>query len=83
MFGALFRSTYFNRKETELVMVVTPHIVKPVKPAQISLPTDRIQQPSDTDILLNGRTERRGTSCCPGRALKPGGLDADIGHVLK
>ena len=80
--GALFRSTYFNRQETELVIVVTPHIVKPVRPAQIALPTDRIQQPSDTDLLLNGRTERSG----PVRTLngvKPGGIDADFGHVVK
>ncbi len=58
--GALFRSTYFNRNETELVIVVTPHIVKPVRPDQIALPTDRVLQPSDVDILLNGRSEKRG-----------------------
>ncbi len=82
--GALFRSTYFNRNETELVIVVTPHIVRPVRPSQIALPTDRIQQPSDVDILLLGRSERRGTAphALPSD-VKPGGIDADIGHVLK
>lgn len=80
--GALFRSTYFNRNETELVIVVTPHIVKPVRPAQIALPTDRIQQPSDTDLLLNGKTEKRGP-VVPLNGVKPGGLDADFGHVVK
>lgn len=81
LFGALFRSTYFNRNETELVIVVTPHIVRPVRSGQIALPTDRVLQPSDTDLLLNGRSERRG----PLRAtdVKPGGIDADIGHVMK
>ena len=82
IFGALFRSTYFNRNETELVIVVTPHIVKPVRPAQIALPTDRIQQPSDTDLLLNGKTEKRGP-VVPLNGVKPGGLDADFGHVVK
>ena len=83
IFGALFRSTYFNRNETELVIVVTPHIVKPVRASQIALPTDRIRQPSDTDILLNGRSERKGTLRPGASDVKPGGIDADIGHVLK
>ena len=81
--GTLFRSTYFNRNETELVIIVTPHIVKPVRPSQIALPTDRIVQPSDVDILLNGRSERRGQPRGIPSDVKPGGIDADIGHVLK
>ncbi len=81
--GALFRSTYFNRNETELVIVVTPHIVKPVRPDQIALPTDRVLQPSDVDILLNGRSEKRGAPPKVPTGVKPGGLDADIGHVLQ
>ena len=83
LFGALFRSTYFNRNETELVIVVTPHIVKPVRAGQIALPTDRIQQPSDIDILLNGRTERRAPVPPIANDVKPGGINADIGHVFK
>jgi len=84
--GALFRSTYFNRNETELVIVVTPHIVRPVHPSQILLPTDRVRQPSDTDLLLNGKTERRGVSPATGAktgSIKPGGLEGDFGHVIK
>jgi len=82
IFGALFRSSYFNRNETELVIVVTPHIVKPVRPVQIALPTDRVQQPSDTDLLLYGKTEKRGP-VLPLNGVKPGGLDTDFGHVVK
>ncbi|QXQ04963.1 type II and III secretion system protein family protein [Sphingosinicellaceae bacterium] len=80
--GTLFRSTYFNRNETELVIVVTPHIVRPVRPVQIALPTDRIQQPSDVDLFLNGKTEKRGPVVLL-NGVKPGGLDADFGHVVK
>ncbi len=83
LFGALFRSTYFNRNETELVIVVTPHIVRPTRPSQIALPTDRVMQPSDTDILLNGRSERAGPKRLVPSDIKPGGIDADIGHVLR
>jgi pilus assembly protein CpaC len=38
--GALFRSNSFRRNETELVIIVTPYLVKPVSASQIALPTD-------------------------------------------
>ncbi len=79
--GALFRSTLYNRNETELVIVVTPHIVRPVGPERISLPTDRVRQPSDTDLLLLGQTEKRGK--VPRPDVRPGGIDGDYGHVLR
>ena len=53
--GALFRSSNFQKDETELVIVVTPYIVRPAASAgQIKVPTERIAPPSDADrILLN------------------------------
>ncbi len=56
--GALFRSTGFTKGETELVIVVTPRIVQPVKADQIQLPTDRVQNPSEGDLFLMGRTDK-------------------------
>jgi len=51
--GALFRSDSFIKGDTELVIVVTPYIVRPVDhPAALSLPTDHWQAPSDEDRLL-------------------------------
>ena len=38
--GSLFRSSSFRRNETELVIVVTPYLVKPTHASQIALPTD-------------------------------------------
>lgn len=55
--GALFRSSGFTKGETELVIVVTPRIVKPVKADQIQLPTDRVQNPNELDLFLMGRTD--------------------------
>ena len=52
--GSLFRSTSYQRGETELLIVVTPRLVQPVRPDQIVLPTDRIPSPDVTDVLLNG-----------------------------
>jgi pilus assembly protein CpaC len=56
--GSLFRSSGFQKGETELVIVVTPRLVKPVRADQIQLPTDRVRDPSETELFLNGRTDK-------------------------
>jgi pilus assembly protein CpaC len=51
--GSLFRDNQFARTETELVIVVTPYIVRPVaNPAMLRLPTDGYTPPSDLERLL-------------------------------
>jgi pilus assembly protein CpaC len=55
--GTLFRSTGFNREETELVIIVTPRLVRPVRPDQLQVPTDRVQPPNEADLFLLGRTD--------------------------
>jgi pilus assembly protein CpaC len=52
--GSLFRSSGFQKGETELLIVVTPRLVAPIKPQQVRLPTDRIADPQPADVLLNG-----------------------------
>ena len=89
--GALFRSTNFERQETELVILVTPRIVRPVTAGTVlQLPTDRILEPSDADLFLLGKSERRaqpGTMLpLPGPASainKPGGVAAEHGHIVR
>lgn len=54
--GALFRSTRFRKSETELVIIVTPYLVKPVSANQIALPTDGYKAPTDLEEVLLGRT---------------------------
>ena len=56
--GSLFRSSGFQKGETELVIVVTPRIVQPVKADQIKLPTERVQNPNELDLFLMGRTDK-------------------------
>lgn len=54
--GALFRSTAFQRNESELVIIVTPYIVNPVaRSTDLALPTDGVQYPSDIERILEGR----------------------------
>jgi len=55
--GTLFRSSSFNRDETELVIIVTPHLVRPVRAANLKVPTDRAGPPQEADLFLLGRTD--------------------------
>jgi len=55
--GALFRSTGFQHEETELVIIVTPRLVRPVRAGSLKVPTDRVGPPNEADLLLNGRTD--------------------------
>jgi len=51
--GSLFRDNSFDKKETELVIVVTPFVVRPVNdPSAIHLPTDGYTMPREADRLL-------------------------------
>ena len=54
--GALFRSSSFQANRSELMIVVTPRIVKPL-PAIPELPTDKLIQPSQTEFFLKGQME--------------------------
>ena len=64
--GTLFRSDRFQRNESELVIIVTPYIVRPVSTARLATPNEGLTPPTDTDRVLHGRMYRpqpaRGTS---------------------
>ena len=70
--GSLFRSTNFQRGETELVIIVTPYLVKPVNAADIKLPTDGYNAPNELQRLL-GNAQSDGVSGAkrPGPTLAP------------
>jgi pilus assembly protein CpaC len=55
--GALFRSESFIKGETELVIMVTPHLAKPIDPDDITLPTDSFVEPGDWEFYWMGRME--------------------------
>lgn len=55
--GSLFRSSGFRRGETELLIVVTPRLVQPIRPNQVALPTERVGDPTELDLFLLGRTD--------------------------
>ncbi len=53
--GAMFRSTGYRRNQTELMIIVTPYLVKPVSANDIKLPTDGLQTPTDLQNFLLGK----------------------------
>ncbi len=54
--GALFRSANYQRSQTELVIIITAHLVQPTRGEALALPTDRVRPPSEKDLFLYGRT---------------------------
>lgn len=56
--GALFRSSSFQKGETELMIVVTPRLVAPLRPNQVRLPTDRVADPKPSDVITTGDSYR-------------------------
>ena len=77
--GGLFRSRDFQKQESELVIIVTPHLVKPLDMEKQPLPTDFYIQPNDWDIYLWGRMEGQEEE---NPAMVRGELDGDFGHAI-
>lgn len=56
--GALFRNSSNQKEETELVVIVTPHLVRPTKPGeQLATPFDKTRPANDPELFLLGQLE--------------------------
>jgi pilus assembly protein CpaC len=75
--GALFRSTDYQQDKTELVFVVTAHLVKPLS-GPVPLPTDQATLPTRAEALLGGKLEGKGAAPAP---AQPGGFETQPGAV--
>ncbi len=53
--GTLFRSAEYQRAQSELVIIVTPHLVTPTKGDALALPTDRVRIPTEKELFLFGK----------------------------
>lgn len=53
--GALFRSAEYARAQSELVIIVTPHLVTPTRGEALALPTDRVKLPTERELFLFGK----------------------------
>jgi pilus assembly protein CpaC len=56
--GTLFRSADYQRSQSELVIIVTAHLVSPTRGEALALPTDRVKLPNEKDLFLNGRVAK-------------------------
>ncbi len=88
--GVLFRSTSFQKNETELIIIVTPHLVKPVDLAKQTLPTDQYVEPDDFEFYLLGKLEGGERKPKVGRPESPEaglngehGLEGKFGHIIQ
>jgi pilus assembly protein CpaC len=96
--GTLFRSTNFQREDSELLIIVTPRLVRPVRAGTLPVPTDRAGPPPEADLFFNGQIDN-GVPSGPvmqnphplppapaggaGTAQrKPSGFEKEYGHVL-
>jgi len=77
--GTLFRSTDYARGETELVIIVTAHLVVPVTEDELSLPHDHVRIPNEFELFLLGHTDGSGA---PGM-VQSQGFDGDFGYVVE
>ena len=76
--GALFSSKTFQTQETELLILVTPHLVKPLDVASQPLPTDYYIYPDDAEFYLWGILGKSKGSV----PAENGGLDGEFGHIF-
>jgi len=90
--GALFRSSNFVQQKTDLLIAVTPHIVKPVAPDSIKYPGQDMELPNQYEFYLEGKLEGRRTAPGVSQSIshngylptapteQGGGLEGDFGH---
>lgn len=90
--GALLRSSDFQNQQTELVIIVTPHLVQPAPSASaLATPADNFVPPSEADIWLYGRIESPesgalGAGASGANALaisEAGGVQGSYGYIIK
>ncbi len=85
--GALFRSASYQRDQSELVIIITAHLVTPSTGAALAVPTDRIRIPTENELFLFGRAAPAASS--PARASSRGGevaaqdFSGNYGYVLE
>lgn len=77
--GALFQSKLFQKEESELIIIVTPHLVKPLDLENQPLPTDFYVEPNDLEFYMFGMVEGSAKDSTPAVS---GELDGEFGHSI-
>ena len=77
--GALFSSREYQQNQTELVVIVTPYIARPVHEQQLATPTDGYNPPTDLQQIFLGRLNR---VYGPPGGQPAGQYHGKIGHII-
>ncbi len=78
--GALFRSADYQKNETDLAIIVTPHLVRPTSPGtQLKTPLDDTLPANDADFFLMGKSEITPTDA---RMAVGQSQERYVGHIL-
>lgn len=83
--GSLFRSSGYQSNQTELVVIVTPHLVRPATPDALKTPLENYVPPDEVDLFLRGEVGRR-TGAAAGHTLgvsASGGIAGPHGYILE
>lgn len=81
--GSLFRSRDFINNETELVIIVTPYLVRPTSPDRLRTPADGFRNPSEGESLLSGRLNSLYRPARANDQDNTQGLQGPHGHVIE
>jgi pilus assembly protein CpaC len=81
--GALFRSAEYQRQQTELVVIITPHLVSPTRGEALALPTDRVKPPTEAELFLFGRTAAGRLTSGPAAEVAKQDFSGPYGYVME
>ncbi len=82
--GALFRSADYERDQSELVIMVTAHLVTPTRGEALALPTDRVRPPTEADLFLRGRVASEGNAATGAAAeISRQDFSGSYGYVME
>ena len=81
--GALFRSAEYERAQSELVIIITPHLVTPTRGEALALPTDRVTLPSEQELFLFGRVQGGTPRSGPAAEVAQQDFTGSYGYVME
>jgi len=80
--GVLFRSSEYQRNQSELVIIITPHLVTPTRGEALALPTDRVRIPTENELFLNGRVAGKRLTGAAGEVARQD-FSGSYGYVME
>ncbi|NGQ91103.1 type II and III secretion system protein family protein [Rhodobacter sp. HX-7-19] len=80
--GTLFRSAEYQQSQSELVIIVTPHLVSPTRGEALALPTDRVKLPTERELFLFGEVGKAASGSAAGEVARQD-FTGSYGYVME